>query len=306
MRRDNLVGLALSAAATAALLAGCSGSPQSGGALSPFSPNSQQQQSVSRAPAGPDTDKGMTYLGTIGGTTVYGYRKPNRANDPPACTVGPFVSVNGGIGVDRSGNLWVPDQGANPKIVTEYGPNCGTAKTVLTISGVYDGHVCPTTWRPALDSCDTLPCCTPQGLAVDNRNNVWVSYRDPGSSGTYVAEFPRGNMPAKLFHNISLGFPGSLQFDRNQNMLALAPGVPAMYVYAPPYTQSKPTTQLPMQNAPTMCTLGHFQTKLYCTNGFFSKVDIYTYPAGSYLYSYTNGLSGLIPFGIANDPAAHN
>lgn len=112
---------------------------------------------------------------------------------------------------------------------------------------------------------------TPQGLAVDSRNNVWVSYRDPGSSGTYVAEFPHGNMPAKLFHNISLGFSGGLQFDRRQNMLALAPGVPAMYIYAPPYTQSKPTTQLPVQNAPTMCTLGRFQAKLYCTNGFSAK-----------------------------------
>ncbi len=328
MHRDNLVGLALGTTVIAMLLVGCSGSSQAG---SPISPNLQQQSTSGAASTfNPNSDNGMTYLSTIGGTTVYGYRKPNRANNAPACTVGPFVSVNGGIGVDQSGNLWVPDQGANPKTVTEYGPDCGPAKTVLTVSGdtlpdnvAFDtnGHVYVTnavansggpgnilqyTGTAVTKTLTDPDISTPQGLAVDNRNNVWVSYRDPGSTGTYVAEFPHGNMPAKLFHNIALGFPGSLQFDRSQNMLALAPGVPAMYIYSPPYTQSKPTTQLPMQNAPTMCTLGRFQTKLYCSNGFYSKVDIYTYPAGSYLYSYSNGLSGQLPDGIANDPAPRN
>jgi len=164
---------------------------------------------------------------------------------PPVCTVGPFVSVNGGIGVDRSGNLWVPDMGANPKTVTEYGPDCGAAKTVLSDPGdvgpdnvAFDtnGHVYVSNSfansggpgnilqynRDVNDQTLSDPdIATPQGLAVDHRNNVWVSYRDPGSTGTYVAEFRRGNMPAKLFKNISLGFPGSLQFDRKQNLLAV-------------------------------------------------------------------------------------
>lgn len=79
-----------------------------------------------------------------------------------------------------------------------------------------------------------------------------------------------------------------------------------MYIYAPPYTQSKPTTILPLMNAPTMCTLGHTEAGLYCSNGFFSKVDVYTYPAATYLFSYNNGLSGQSPDGIANDPALPN
>lgn len=54
-----------------------------------------------------------------------------------------------------------------------------------------------------------------------------------------------------------------------------------------------------------MCTLGRAQ-KMFCSNGFFSKVDVYTYPAGTYLYSYDNGLSGQLPDGIANDPAPRN
>ncbi len=328
MLRDNLVGIAMSTAVTAMLLAGCSGDSQFG---SPISPTSQQQSGSGLASIfGPNRDKSMTYLSTIGGTTVYGYRSANKANHPPVCTLGPFVSVNGGIGVDQSGNLWVPDEGANPKTVTEYGPNCGPAKTVLTVSGdtlpdnvafdtnghVYvadadansggPGNILQYTGTKVTKTLSDPDIGTPQGLAVDQRNNVWVSYRDPGSTGTYVAKFAAGNMPAKLFHNIALGFPGSLQFDKSNNMLALAPGVPAMYIYAPPYKQKKPTTQFPLQNAPTMCTLGRAQTKLYCSNAFFSKVDIYKYPSGTYLYSYTNGLAGLLPDGIANDPAPLN
>jgi sugar lactone lactonase YvrE len=330
MRRDNLVGLALTATLTAMFLAGCSGSSQFGSPISRAPVQNAQSASVSASAFGPNIDKGLTYLSTIGGTTVYGYPSNNQGNHPPVCTVGPFVSVNGGIGVDQSGNLWVPDQGANPKTVTEYGPDCGPAKTVLTISGdtlpdnvAFDtnghiyvsnavansggpGNILQYTGTKVTKTLTNPDIQTPQGLAVDKRNNVWVSYRDPGSSGTYVAEFPGGNMPAKLFKNISLGFPGSLQFDRSQNMLALAPGVPAMYIYAPPYKEKKPTTQLPLHNAPTMCTLGHAQTILYCSNGFFSKVDTYTYPAGTYLYSYNNGLSGQSPFGIAHDPAPRN
>ena len=215
MLRDDLVGLALSTTVTAILLGGCSASSQFG---SPISPNLQQQQSVSRArvqnaqsgyvlasTTGPNSDKGMTYVSTIGGTTVYGYRSANQANHPPVCTVGPFVSVNGGIGVDQSGNLWVPDQGANPKTVTEYGPDCGTAKTVLTISGdtlpdnvafdtsghVYvanavansggPGNILQYTGTTVTKTLTDPNIETPQGLAVDKRNNVWVSYRIPGA-----------------------------------------------------------------------------------------------------------------------------
>jgi hypothetical protein len=334
MRRDDLVRLASITTTSALLLAGCSGGSQFG---SPLSASSQQEQNSSRGSIqnaqrgfAPSSDTGITYLNAIGGTIVYGYPSANRGNQPPVCTVGPFVSLNGGLGVDQSGNLWVPDQGANPKTVTEYGPNCGAVKKVLTISGdtlpdnvafdsighVYvanavansggPGNILQFTGKKVTKTLTDPDIATPQGLAVDNRNNVWVSYRDPGSSGTFVAEFPKGAMPAKLFHNITLGFLGSLQFDRNRNMLALAPGVPAMYIYAPPYDQQQPTTQLPLQNAPTMCTLGRAQIKLYCSNGFFSKVDIYRYPAGTYLYSYNNGLSGLTPDGIAHDPAPRN
>jgi sugar lactone lactonase YvrE len=342
MKVSDFSRYALGICAAAAIPAGCSGGSQAGSV--PTLPNSPQQQSASGSRAqnaqpgppsatifGPRNSKGITYVAPIGTTTVYGYRRNNRTNQPPVCTVGPFESVNGGIGVDQSGNLWVPDQGANPKTVTEYGPDCGPAKTVLTVSGdtlpdnvafdtnghVYvanavansggPGNILQYTGTKVTKTLSDPDISTPQGLAVDKRNNVWVSYRDPGSTGTYVAEFRRGKMPAKLFKNISLGFPGSLEFDRNQNLMGPNGNYSSLDIYAPPYTEKKPTTRLILEDGsvtdPSMCTLGPDQGKLYCTFGFFSLVNVFSYPGGKFLYTYNNGLSGLLPYGIANDPA---
>ena len=329
MRRDNLARLALSSAVTAILFAGCSGGSQFGG--NSVSPNVTQPQAVSAGSAGGSS---MTFIAPIGGTSVYGFRRDNKSNQPASCTVGPFVSVNGGIGVDGSGNLWVPDQGANPKTVTEYAPNCGAMKTQLTIVGdtlpnnvavdanghVYvsdaeagsggPGNILQYTGKKLTGTLTDADISTPQGLAIDGSNNVWVSYRDPGSSGTYVAEFAGGKMPAKLFKNISLGFPGSLQFDRKQNLLAVDDNFSALDIYAAPYTQKKPTKRVVLENgtvnSPSMCALGPSQAQIYCTFAFFGVVNVYTYPGGKFIYTYGNGLSGLDPYGIANSPAAHN
>jgi sugar lactone lactonase YvrE len=347
MRRDHLAGLASATIATAMLLAACSGSEQVGSSVSPMSASVPQQLSALGSHAqnalsglssatilGPDNGNGMTYVAPIGTTTVYGYSRNNRTNQPPVCTVSGFMSVNGGIGVDHSGNLWVPDEGANPRTVTEYGPDCGPAMTVLSDPGDSgpdnvafdsDGHVYVSnsfansggpgnilqyTGTSITKTLSDPDIATPQGLAVDHRNNVWVSYRDPGSTGTYVAEFRRGNMPAKLFKNISLGFPGSLQFDRNQNLMGPNGNFSSLDIYAPPYTEKAPTTRLILENGkvtdPTMCTLGPDQGSLYCTFGFFSLVNVFSYPGGKFLYTYNNGLAGLLPEGIANDPAPRN
>jgi len=335
---------ALGICAAVAILTGCSGGSQAGSVST--LPNSPQQQSAlgSRAQNGqpglpsaifrPENSKGMTYVAPIGTTTVYGYKRDDRTDQPPVCTVGPFGSVNGGIGVDKSGNLWVPDQGANPRTITEYGPDCGAAKTILTDPGDvgpdnvafdtnghvyvsnsfsnsgYAGNVLQYTGASITNTLSDPDIATPLGLAVDRRNNVWVSYRDVGSTGTYVAEFPRGDMPAKLFKNINFGFPGSLQFDRKQNLMGPNGNYSSLDIYAPPYTETSPTTRLVLENGnvtdPSMCTFGPSQDRVYCTFGEFSLVNVFSYPGGKFLYTYDKGLYGLSPYGIANDPAPRN
>lgn len=268
------------------------------------------------------------------GTTVSFAMLPRGSNNLAAVTLDHTFKFPGGIQWDGRHwaiGAWVPDQGANPKTVTEYGPDCGPAETVLTVSGdtlpdnvafdtnghVYvanavansggPGNILQYTGTKVTKTLSDPDISTPQGLAVDKRNNVWVSYRDPGSTGTYVAEFRRGKMPAKLFKNISLGFPGSLQFDRKQKLMGPNGNYSSLDIYAPPYSEKKPTTRLILEDGsvtdPSMCTLGPDQGKLYCTFGFFSLVNVFSYPGGKFLYTYNSGLSGLLPYGIANDPA---
>ncbi len=102
--------------AASGMLAGCSGGSQEGG--SPTLSNSQRQQSASTVfsprNARVQEERSNRYH------TAYGFERDNRTNQPAVCTLGPFVSVNSGIGVDRSGNLWVPDMGANLKTSRMY------------------------------------------------------------------------------------------------------------------------------------------------------------------------------------------
>ncbi len=59
------------------------------------------------------------------------------------------------------------------------------------------------------------------------------------------------------------------------------------------------------------CALGIRETRVYCLDYSFNagaanklgSVDVYTYPKGNYLYSYTNGLEAKDePIGIAIQP----
>jgi hypothetical protein len=323
-----------------AVLAGCTSGSQTGGFAS--LPNSAQQQSHSGSRAefaepasvlasafGTDSDKGMTYVSQLNTTAINGYQRNNRANSAPVCTVSPVSNNVNYIAVDRSGNLWLPDEDA--RSVTEHGPKCGPLKTTLNdgaaapvgvafdanghvyVANAYGGakfapgDVVQFTGTSMTKTLTDPDFALVDAIAVDQSNNVWITYRD-NNDVTYVAEFPHGDMPATLFHNIVRSLPGGLQFDQSKNMLAIDPGTGSgvMDIYPPPYTQSKPKTQLALRESTFSCTLGLTQVELYCANATGS-VDIYTYPAGKYLYSYTNGLSeSLIPWGIANDPAPRN
>jgi hypothetical protein len=277
------------------------------------------------------------YVSALRGTTVNAYRFPENNNAPPFCAIS--VGFVQGIGVDQSGNLWVPD--GSTGITTEYGPNCGNAKLALkqpaggglpdSVAFDGSGHVYvgnetgprggPGDILQYTGSVITKTLTANDigeivGIAVDNRDNVWASYRSLAclaicNSG-YVAEFVHGNMPAKLFQNISLALPGSIQFDAQHNLLAVDAidprfeYYPGLQIYAPPYTGRKPTAQILLHDETfNACTLNHGQSELICANAFGS-VDIYSYPRGKYIYSFTNGLfSSTIPDGIAIDPAPY-
>ena len=70
-------------------------------------------------------------------------------------------------------------------------------------------------------------------------------------------------------------------------------------VYAPPYTKAPKT--YPIKEQSPQCSLNHTQTNLACGDKTNATVDVYSYPAGKYQYSFNKGLSGNV-IGTAQDP----
>ena len=69
----------------------------------------------------------------------------------------------------------------------------------------------------------------------------------------------------------------------------------------PPYTGTPVTSQL--MGASIWCPLDREKRHIYCGDADNGAIDVYAYPAGSYLYSFTKDLSaGALVTGVAPDP----
>lgn len=134
------------------------------------------------------------------------------------------------------------------------------------------------------------------GVAVDSHDNCFVSHADFTGAGE-VVEFP-GCKPAK--HGKILAGPhpwnpSKPAFDSAGNLLIADTSWIGFYrhpfisVYAPPYS-GPPTSVIPLFGSSISCPLSTNQKRLYCGNDVNGSVDVYSYPAGKYLYSFNKGL----------------
>jgi hypothetical protein len=329
---------------TAVFLAGCSGAathagpavpdaaPQgahvyrpmhlAGGGLSVwpagFVPHVLRPAWMKAAPAG---NKGHVAVAQFGATEVLWYPKNDRKDGAPtACE--PASSTNG-IGVDAAGNLWIPDGRSDS--TTEYGPDCGAAKLTIPdptgepaaigfdrkgavyilnindISGpptvnVYDasGNLLRTLGDPSFGVLF--------GVASDGNGNVFVSNQQSNNAGT-VVEFPKGKMPGTVLPGVRLGLPGAPAFDKANNLIITDWEAETIDVFAPPYSGAPSTS--PLKGSSIWCPLSRNEKQILCGDADFGAIDVYAYPGGTYLYSYTSALSSsAFVTGVAPSPAA--
>ena len=277
----------------------------------------------------PATVKGQIFVSAYNSsssTPVNDYNANNNKNKGTICQI---TSVGEGInamGVDGADELWVP-QGLDPKSgvadIVSYAPNCGAQGVTLSdskgqpagIGFASDGTRYVNNILGPSSSAGNVAVYAKgktkpsryltnsaifyaNGIGVDSKGNVYLSFFTQAST-TGVMEFAGGQMPGKVLKNVKNGAPGAIAFDKSDNLIITDDSAVTLNVYAPPYTKAPKT--YPLQGHSPQCSLNKAQTNLACADKTNTSVDVYSYPAGKYLYSFNNGLVATV-IGAVQDP----
>lgn len=142
-----------------------------------------------------------------------------------------------------------------------------------------------------------------QGIGADAAGNIYVSCcgNTRPKHPMFIIVFKSGQASQQRGRKIPLNQmedPGSVTFDRSQNMLITDINTSSLEIYAPPYSGS-PTTY-PLQGNSPQCALSKHEDLLACGDYDNQDVDVYAYPSVTYQYSLTyNNPSRIPPDGVA-------
>lgn len=325
-----ILGRTLLVCSSLALLSACSSSRSTpdANALQSARARSQYAMGGSRAPdlvsprwmrPPPRGARAHVAVAQFGASSVLWFKENDVKNKPPKVCE-PALSTNG-IRIDRKGNLWVPNGQADT--TTEYAPDCGAPELTIpdpdgepadvgfdrrgnvyilnlnNVSGPPVVHVYSSSGIE-LRTLSDPSFAVLFGVNSDNKGNVYVSNLTSGNVGI-VVEFPHGKMPGKQLSGVSLRLPGVPVFDSSENLIIADWGNKTIDVFAPPYTGAPTTSKL--MGSSIWCPLDRQEKHIYCGDAGHGAIDVYGYPGGAYLYSYTAGLSpSALVTGVAPDP----
>jgi sugar lactone lactonase YvrE len=262
---------------------------------------------------------------TSNSTPVSVFATGNTKNKPPFCKITKVGEAINALGVDSSGNLWVPEGTGTGGVadVVEFKPNCGAVVTTLSdsngqpagIAFASNGTAYVNNILGASSSAGNVAiypkgATKPSkfltnkavflaaGVGIDSKNNIYLSYYDSSDSPGMLV-FAGGKMPGKTLKNFALGNPGVPAFDKKDNMIVTDDSDHTLNVYAPPYTGKPKTYQL--KGSSPQCSLNAAQSNLACGDKTNGSVDVYAYPTGKYQYSFNKGLSSAV-IGVVQSP----
>lgn len=270
--------------------------------------------------------KGYVFVGQWAASTVSAYPTQNRKNGAPVCSVGP-VDASQGISVDKKGTLYVTSAFNGDKLgVATFAPNCGVAGMIyydsdgipsdvvadaakLYVSNEINTGQSPPTLpvyaiggngNPEAELFD--PTVTEGvGVAFNSNHDLFWSTKNVWSGGGQVVKFRRARMPGVVLRVTKLGSDtaGGVLVDNANNLLFIDQTTKTVNVYAPPY-HARPFSRIGLKGGATFCALPPAQKELYCLDNQYGAVDVYSYPKGTYAYSWTNGIEEKeAPLGIA-------
>ncbi|HTU82482.1 MAG TPA: hypothetical protein VMF61_10155, partial [Candidatus Acidoferrales bacterium] len=208
------------------------------------------------------------------------------------------------IAFDRRGRVYVGNQ---PDWSAAFQPLPGTVAVFGPGAHPYLGQLADSSFTGTL-----------YGIGVDARDNCYVTHQT--TNGSELAIFPGCSTTATAqLVPWTLRVPGKPQFDAAGELLVtdssdslapvldrftVLPGGYGQYGYYPPSLHLRQA--YPLFGSATECPLDRAQTRFYCTDSTFGGVDVYSYPAGTYLFSFNQGMADGYPIGIAVSPAARN
>lgn len=275
--------------------------------------------------AAPATAMRGIYVSEVAGTSILGYKKGQRPNNPAICSTPFSVGSVNNIAVDGAGNLIDPD-GAAGAIIIGQGPNmCGPmAATIadpfgqpvdassanaltgkIAVANTFDNGSTP----GSISVCSVSAGCKQNltnpamdgvaGVAMDNTGNCWADAINSSVQATltYFAGCTGSGVRTTGFTNVG---PGGIDIDASGNLVTIdvrggSGGTGAVDVYSGCKRACKLLSSTPLI-APAI--YGHLNSlhnnKLAVADFGNSQIDIYRYsPAGgvTYLYSFNNGLS---------------
>jgi hypothetical protein len=259
------------------------------------------------------------YVGQFDGSAIGAYDVPNPANKAPVCSVSGIAYANG-IGVNAAHVLYDPDGGTRTLIT--FAAHCGKMLSAVPIpagtdnqpadvafdeasktayvdtveDGVYPIKFASTTFGNPL-TCNSYSSSF--SVAVDNKGDVFAS--GAASSGSIVVEFVKGKGACKTLAITGVGTAVGLIVDTKGNLIDidLSAGI---LIWAPPY-KGAPKRVIPEKGESVYGKLDEAGDTLYVSDFANGSVDVFRYRAGTYAYSWTNGLAqSEIVEGIAADP----
>jgi len=326
---------AVTGLAVSVVLAGCSASGS--GAL-PGAPAGSQAITPYRAaaPVGKAGKGVYVVTGTPSGQYVINeYPLNDKSDSAPLCSINAGTSIfPGDLGVDKKGNLWVPTI-ATPSIssvweVVEYAPGCGAQGTVLADNNIgqpgaiafdkkgtaYVANEVSASFGPGNVAVYPPGYTTPKrvltspligiyvlAIAINASGDIFITY-DNASFETEVLEFAKGKGSGTAVNVSGYSVITGITFDKHQNMILTDYTMAQDEVYAPPYSGA-PTTTIPLVagSNPLFSKLNKSNSMMYVTGT--TGLNVYSYPAGKFLYAVTNQMGKYGAGGIAVDPAPH-
>ena len=252
------------------------------------------------------------------------YALPDSTNLPPTCTFA--TNFSKGMAVDSVGRLWVTNTGSRQVTTYRKGTCHRTALTLNEPNGVpfdvaisrngtvYVADIVDSAGNHGVVSVYKKGATTPsstltddgmttaRAVAIDKLGNVFVSCVKERQSACII-EFANGQMPGKYL-DVQVGIAAGLEFDTQQNLLVDDPGAREIKSFAPPY-QGARTTAFPLRGSSDFGKLDAANQNFYASNFSQGRVDVFSYPSGTYEYSISNGLiQSNAVIGIAVDPGS--